>query len=67
MGMEVGQGFGPVKKAEIEAVIIRKDGTRVDLGRIAYWHKNPLRRWAWNLAEWLKRVKVRLAERRGKV
>ena len=38
---------GGIKSIEVEAVIIRKDGTRVNLGQVAYWHKNPLRRW-WN-------------------
>lgn len=47
---------GPLKQAEIQAVIIRKDGTRVELGRIAYWHKNPLRVWAWNVGQWFKRI-----------
>jgi hypothetical protein len=33
-----------VKSVSLEAVVIRADGTREDLGTIAYWHKNPLRR-----------------------
>jgi hypothetical protein len=37
-------GKSPVKQMTLEAVVIRADGTREDLGRIAYWHKNPLRR-----------------------
>lgn len=37
------------KQATIEAVIIRADGTRVPLGVISYWHKNPLKRWAWRM------------------
>lgn len=40
---------GGVRKLEIEAVVIRADGTREDLGTVAYWHRNPLRRWAWRL------------------
>jgi hypothetical protein len=24
-----------------------------DLGRMAYWHRNPLRRWAWRIDQWL--------------
>ena len=35
-----------LKSSEIQAVIIRADGTREDLGTIAYWHSNPLKR-AW--------------------
>lgn len=34
-----------VKKITMEAVVIRADGTREDLGVIAEWHKNPVRRW----------------------
>lgn len=30
-----------VKEASIHAVKIRADGTRIDLGMIAYYHKNP--------------------------
>lgn len=33
-----------IKSVGLEAVVIRADGTREDLGTIAYWHKNPLRR-----------------------
>lgn len=32
------------KQITLEAVVIRADGTREDLGTIAYWHKNPLKR-----------------------
>lgn len=52
--MEVNHGVGPVKQAEIQAVIIRADGTRVPLGKIAYWHANPLRRWAWQIGQTFK-------------
>jgi hypothetical protein len=33
-----------VKQATIEAVVIRADGTREDLGVVSYWHANPLKR-----------------------
>lgn len=33
-----------VKEAQLQAVVIRKDGSKEDLGTIAYWHKNPLMR-----------------------
>lgn len=33
-----------VKSASIKAVITRADGSKEDLGTVAYWHKNPLRR-----------------------
>jgi hypothetical protein len=59
MSMNVQSSHGPVKQAEIQAVIIRKNGDRIELGRICYYHKNPLRRWAWELANWFKRVILR--------
>lgn len=37
------------KEATIEAVIIRADGTVEQLGVVSYWHKNPLKRWAWRM------------------
>lgn len=33
----------------IDAIVIRADGSREDLGRVAYWHRNPLRRLWWRL------------------
>jgi hypothetical protein len=50
------QGF---KQASIDAVVIRADGTRVDLGTIAYYHRNPLRRWAWSLRKLGRRMVLR--------
>jgi len=44
----------PAKSAEIIATIIRADGTIEHLGRISYWHKNPLRRLAWRVQRFLK-------------
>ena len=43
-----------VKEAQIQAVVIRADGTRESLGTIAYFHKNPFRRWLWRLKEMLR-------------
>ena len=40
---------GQAKSIEIEAVVIRADGTREVLGTVAYWHRNPLRRLAYRL------------------
>lgn len=40
-----------IKQATIEAVVIRADGTREDLGTISYWHKNPFRRLLWKLRQ----------------
>lgn len=38
-----------VKSASISAIVIRADGTTEDLGMIAYYHRNPLRRLAWRI------------------
>ena len=35
--------------ATVEAVVIRADGTREDLGVVAYYHKNWWKRMAWRL------------------
>lgn len=42
------------KKQTIHAVVTRADGTVEDLGMVAYWHKNPLKRLAWRLYRWFK-------------
>jgi hypothetical protein len=38
------QGEGNLREVSIEAVVIRADGTREDLGRVSYWHRNPVKR-----------------------
>lgn len=42
---------GNLREVTIEAVVIRKDGTREDLGVVSSWHKNPLIRLARKLKE----------------
>jgi len=37
------------KEQTIEITVTRADGRVERLGVVAYWHKNPLRRWAWKL------------------
>lgn len=41
----------PVRQVSVEGRIIRKDGTVEELGQIAFWHANPLRRLAWRLKQ----------------
>lgn len=48
------QAKSPVK-ATLHARIIRADGRVEDLGEVAFWHRNPLRRWWWRLAHILRR------------
>lgn len=43
-----------VKSATVEATIIKADGTRIPLGTIAAWHRNPVKRLAHNLWCWIK-------------
>lgn len=42
---------GKIKSLQMEAVVIRADGSREDLGTVAYYHRNPLRRLAWRLTQ----------------
>jgi hypothetical protein len=43
-----------VREASIEAVITRANGTVENLGMISYYHRNPLRRFAWQLRKLLR-------------
>jgi len=43
-----------VKEAQIEAVIIRADGSREELGTVSYYHKNPLKRLQHTILEKLR-------------
>lgn len=45
------------RMVSVSGVIIRKDGTREELGVMAFHHKNPLKVLAWRLGRaklWLK-------------
>lgn len=44
-----------LREATIEAVVIRADGRREDLGVVSYYHKNPLKRAAWAAKQKLKK------------
>lgn len=46
------------KMVSVEAKVIRADGTVEDLGAIAFWHANPLRRLQWKLGRWLRGLPV---------
>lgn len=41
---------GNVREGSLTAVVTRADGTVEQLGVIAYYHKNPLRRLWWRAA-----------------
>lgn len=44
------------KEATLSAVITRADGRVENLGTIAYWHRNPLRRALWAIRRAIKQV-----------
>lgn len=44
---------GELKEIQIEAVVIRADGTKENHGVVSYYHKNPLKRLKYHL---LKRL-----------
>lgn len=54
---------GQAKSAALRAVVIRADGTREDLGVVSYWHRNPLKRWAWATKQFFKRVFKRMGSK----
>lgn len=47
-------GLAPVEgrpvRMQLDLVKITADGRRIDLGTVAYWHRNPLRRLLWRLS-----------------
>lgn len=51
------QAAARIKQATLQAVIIRADGSREDLGTVSYYHRNPLRRLAWRLSRWMKGIR----------
>lgn len=55
-------GRGGLMRVTMDAVIIRADGTREDLGTVGYWHRNPIKRWGWNARDRWRRWQ---AARRG--
>jgi hypothetical protein len=42
----------------VEARVIRADGTVQELGTVAYWHRNPLKRLAWRVSNTLQRLRA---------
>jgi len=46
-----------VKEVEVRAVVRRADGTVEDLGRVSYYHRNPILRW-WRAKRCGGQVKV---------
>lgn len=36
----------------VEATVIRRDGSREELGQVAYWHRNPIKRWLGQRLNW---------------
>lgn len=44
------------REASISATVTRADGTVEHLGVVSYWHRNPLRRWAWRIGRVFRRI-----------
>lgn len=36
-----------ITETSIEITIVRADGSIEPQGVVSYWHRNPLKRWAW--------------------
>lgn len=47
------------KEMRIQAVVTRADGRVENLGTVAYWHKNPLRRLAFKISQFARRLFAR--------
>lgn len=43
-----------IKSLELQAVIIRADGSKEDLGAIQYWNSNPIKQLMWRIKTWLR-------------
>ena len=41
--MPIAAGQANTESVVVEATVIRKDGTREELGALAEWHRNPIR------------------------
>lgn len=52
-----GSASSSVKYGEISAVKILADGTRVDLGVLTRWHRNPFVRLWWRIQDAFRRLK----------
>jgi hypothetical protein len=42
------------KELQLVAVVTRADGTVEDLGVVAYWHSNPIKRLVWRIKQFFK-------------
>jgi hypothetical protein len=52
--MGIGMGAqSDIKQGQIEAVIIRADGTRENLGVVSYYNKSWFKMFLWNLKQFL--------------
>ena len=45
-----------VREATIEITVTRADGRIERLGVVSYWHRNPLKRWAFAIARKFKEL-----------
>jgi hypothetical protein len=45
----LGMARSKMREGTMSVIVTRADGTVEDLGVVAYYHRNPLRRLAWRL------------------
>lgn len=45
---------GGLKELQIEAKVMRADGTVEDLGVVSYYSRNPVKRVLWRVSQWLR-------------
>lgn len=51
-----------IKSVQIEAIVIRANGKREDLGTISMWHSNPFKRYAFSVSQWFKKSLAKFKE-----
>lgn len=54
--MSIRSATAGTSQVTVEAKVIRADGRVEDLGAVAYWHRNPIKRAAWRIKRLLARI-----------
>lgn len=58
--MSLGGGIltnAKAKEAAIAITVIRANGRVEELGTVCYWHRNPLKRWMWEIKNFFRGIK----------
>lgn len=48
----------PPQMMSLEVTVIRANGKVEHLGKVAYYNRNPLKRWAWAFGRWLRGLRA---------